>query len=414
MLLNSKPVVIEDNTKNTSLIVLIFPSKIELDEDVIKFNILRQILVSCNNKLREFVQWKKQKDSLYLIGYNCNFKIIGKNLYFQFFLEVPKEGLMDDFNIDECFQFFMDNIFDPYVEDNQFGTKKFQDELNFAISNLEQSIHGFEKENYQKFMNIIDKDNHLGSNYEISKKKLEELTNEKLYQEYLNRIKNNDFLVYAFGSITEEEIERLFTKYHKYSYKNITINNEFFDIFKENDFNYTLDKCSYQQSALYLQFQVEDFEPKDLNYLNLLTNILNVGENNLLFKTLRIDHGLVYGVHLNKFLYNGFFVEEMYLSKKNKDQAIELVEDTLKHLVEDKKFLKNCVDKLITGCEVEIIENSDGDFYDFYNLIYRDLGQSYLSKIVDEYKKFKLNDIIRFIKRVKVTNILFIEGEEND
>ena len=38
-------------------------------------------------------------------------------------------------------------------------------------------------------MNIIDKDNHLGSNYEISKKKLEELTNEKLYQEYLNRIK---------------------------------------------------------------------------------------------------------------------------------------------------------------------------------------------------------------------------------
>ena len=29
-------------------------------------------------------------------------------------------------------------------------------------------------------------------------------------------------------------------------------------------------------------------------------------------------------------------------------------------------------------------------------------------------KKFKLNDIIRFIKRVKVTNILFIEGEEND
>ena len=104
----------------------------------------------------------------------------------------------------------------------------------------------------------------------------------------------------------------------------------------------------------------------------------------------------------------------MYLSKKNKDLAIELVEDTLKHLVEDKKFLKKCVDKLITGCEVEIIENSDGDYYDFYNLIYRDLDQSYLSKIVDEYKKFKLNDITHFIKRVKITNILFIEGEEND
>ena len=45
---------------------------------------------------------------------------------------------------------------------------------------------------------------------------------------------------------------------------------------------------------------------------------------------------------------NGFFVEEMYLSNKNKDQAIELVEDTLKHLVEDKKFLKKCVDRLDT------------------------------------------------------------------
>ena len=93
-------------------------------------------------------------------------------------------------------------------------------------------------------------------------------------------------------------------------------------------------------------------------YIVLIKNILGVGANSLIFKTLRVENGLVYSAKTWCNIYAGLLVVEAYIDKKSKKKVISKVENIINRL-KDKKFLKTQIERILKDMKLDLIREQD-------------------------------------------------------
>ncbi len=82
--------------------------------------------------------------------------------------------------------------------------------------------------------------------------------------------------------------------------------------------------------------------------------------------------------------------------------------------LKDKEFLTLCLNKLIKGLEVDLLREEDSQGKLLNNTINNDLDILTTEELLERTKSVKVDDLIKFIDRIKITNEMFFRGEEND
>lgn len=348
-----------------------------------------------------------------IISYAINIREDGNNLTIRFSLTIPKENLVDDYDLDKAIEFFKNAIFNPFITDGVFDEERFNLEkevLYKQYSNSKNSVYNVAS---RKFVALIDPEETIHKPFEYNLKQLEKLTKEDVYKYYQENIINNNYILYIGGCVEENKANEIYQKYFKQDIESFEKELDYYSFFEPTGEKYYEDEYDFQQSALFVEFRVGDLKEEDLEYYSLIVNILSAPENDLLFKALRIENNLVYSSYTTKMYNSGIFFVEAYLKEDNKDKAIEVIKSVLKSL-EDRDFMEECIARLKEGIEIQLIRNLDRKYQELENKINQDLEFRTLDKILESYNKMTVDDALKYLSRIEINNILFIKGDNND
>ena len=348
-----------------------------------------------------------------IISYAINIREDGNNLTIRFSLTIPKENLVDDYDLDKAIEFFKNAIFNPFITDGVFDEERFNLEKEVLYKQYSNSKNYVYNVASIKFVALIDPEETIHKPFEYNLNQLEKLTKEDVYKYYQENIINNNYILYIGGCVEENKANEIYQKYFKQDIESFEKELDYYSFFEPTGEKYYEDEYDFQQSALFVEFRVGDLKEEDLEYYSLIANILSAPENDLLFKALRIENNLVYSSYTTKMYNSGIFFVEAYLKEDNKDKAIEVIKSVLKSL-EDRDFMEECIARLKEGIETQLIRNLDRKYQELENKINQDLEFRTLDKILESYNKMTVDDALKYLSRIEINNILFIKGDNND
>lgn len=395
----------------TLAIDLVYIFKRDLDH-VFDIDLMKRMISCTATGYESDAEFRNELLKRLIIGYSVNIRDVGDTTMLRFSLTIPKEDLVEDYSIDRAIEFFKNAVFNPYVEGEGFAKCQFELEKEVLRRNYLNSKNSVYAEAERKFMKYVDPEHKLRQDFDYCMKLIEDATPESVYEFYKEKVLNSNYLLYIGGCVEESTAKRIYDKYFKQDKESFTVELDYYKFFKPTKYSYHEEEYEFNQSSLFMEYLAEDVNEENLEYYSLISNILSTQENDLIFKSLRIDNNLVYVSYANKLLYHGMFYVEAYLSEEHKDKAIEVVKDVFVKL-KDKDFLRACMDRLIEGIELDLIRELDRKYQKLETRINDDLYLRNLEEILDKYKSMDVEDVIPYIDKIKLNNVLFIKGDSN-
>lgn len=410
--LKTKPIMLEDKNIKTIDISLIYPFYYQ-DEDEFNYQIMASILNSHSASYPNEKEFSVEVSKRLIIHYRACLRNLGDNCFLRFDLTIPQKGITPEYDLEEAIRFFKDTITNPLADGIKFDEQAFERERDYIFARMDDSNkNSIYSQSFNRLINLIDPKEEIFISHETDMKNLKNSNAKRSYEIYKETVLNNDHLTYVFGNYEEQEILDLLEKYFPSKNSEITFDCKYDHIFHPDKHEYVEETTKFNQTTLFMLYDCQDITPDEKEYLSLIGNILGQSENDLIFKQLRLNNNLVYSSNVAKYNYNGFLLVETHLNYENKDRAIELINETFKSL-KDKKFLSDCIAKLLKGLEVDMLRQSDSKYGGFANRIDTDLRFRTIEQIYESYKKMKIDDIIAFLDRINLNTTFVLRGENN-
>lgn len=404
--------IIKSDKYSTIEISLIFPCE-NKKEYLFYVPLLKQILLNSSYEYKDEKSYRQAYKERMIINQSIYLNKLNKNLFLEFVLVVPDPKCVKGYNLEEAIKFFTDTIYKPNIIDNAFNIDSFNREKEFLKNDINGSLKNVNNSSFQSFINIVDDIGIYKDNIYNNLNLIEEANNIELYNIYKQLILNNNPLVTIYGNV-DKEINDIINKYIKTT-KEISFNkdyNNFFIPFKKvKDIT---EDSKYNQSILYVGYKVKDMQEKDIIYMNLIKNIIDHGSNDLLIKKLRYENSFVYSCSCWCYARSGLLVNEVYINNNSKDEVVKNIQELIDSL-KDKKFMKECLDKQIEDVYYNSIRAKDSRVKPLDDYINSSLELRYsIEELLEKYKEIDIDDLIEFIKRLKLDTIYFLRGEFNE
>lgn len=374
--------------------------------------ILNDIITQTSEKYPDNVEYNKARIKNGVINNRLTSKSIGSTYFLKYDFEIPRENLIKDYSIEEAFSFAIDSLMKPFIKDKKFDQSQFDYEKNYLIRADKMSDENIDSSNNKKLWDIVDKEELTGLTSEHYKEALDKLNNERLYELYLENIFNNKPFIYVYGNIEKESLDKLFDKYYPLSKKKIEVEKNYMTLLPIVAEKNIEIPTKFNQTELVMVYQVEVTED---NYFRLsqLNDFLSSKENNLIFKTLRTKHNLVYHAGTHTRARSGILFVDALIQDKNIDAAIKLVNEVFESL-KDKKVLAECLSKAQKYVSYDLLVEEDDLFNEIDKKINDDLELNGLSKTAKLYEETTVEDMLDFIQKVKHTSTIIFRGVGND
>ena len=216
-----------------------------------------------------------------------------------------------------------------------------------------------------------------------------------------------------YGNV-DNKIEEIVKKYMKIENKEIIINkyntNYLIPFKAKKDIE---EKSKYNQSFLYVAYKIKNMKKSDQIYLKIIKDILSTSPNNLVFKELRNNLGLIYSSDV-WYCKEGLLVIESYIDNKSKDKVIKGIENILKKL-KNKELLEEYINKRLEYMKFKLIRNKDSRVKKFNDFIAHKLKTRYTDEeLMEKYKNIDLDKLLEFLNRLTMDTIYFLKGEFNE
>lgn len=411
--LKTSPVMLEDKNIRTIDISLIYPI-LSKNEDTFNYEIMASLLNNRSGTYPNEKDFSVEVSKRLILHYRAILRYIGENLYVRFDISIPESGITPEYSIEEALKFFKDTIYYPMLDGDKFDELAFEREREYILARINDSNNNnIYLQSFNKFIKLVDPIEEVFTGVESNLKYLKSASAKRSYELYKEAILNNDPLIYVFGNYNEEEIKPLLKKYFPSKNKEIKIPLKYDKVFHPLKHEYVEETSKFNQTALFMLYDVTDFKLEEKEYLTLIANILGQNENDLIFKALRLNNNLVYSSSVTKYTYNGLMLVETHLKYENKDQAITLVKETLESL-KNRVYLEECIKKLLKGLEVDMLRRDDSKYGEMDTKIDSDLHFRTVDYIYESYKKMKIEDILAILSRMELKTIYVLRGEKND
>ncbi len=410
--LSNKPVLKKVKEVNRVIIDIMFPIETK-NSEVASRIILERCLNAYSNKYRDNESFLKKQDSLYILKYSCNHISFKDITYLKFSLVVPKEGLIDEFNLKEALEFFHDAIYDPCIKDNIFDKKMFDSEKEFLLEKEDAYPRDIYDYVYDKYYEFVDKDELIGVHHDTYMKELNKITSKDLYEFYKRSILNNKYIVYIYGAI-DNNTESVFKKVFNDKIVNYTLNPSFFLFDRDYDYKHKEETTKYNQSAVFLHYVIKDMKEKELMYQMMLYFFLESRENAILYNALRTDNNIIYSSKTINRKHFGCFDVVVYYNDVEYKEIQDIITKAIKSLYSE-EFFNECKERLIKSLNYDLLYKEDEPFGNVLEVIETSISDEIkFKKKIKELNKINYYDFSCFLDRVVLTkSYLFKGGDKN-
>ena len=404
------PYILKQKKYSTIEFVLIFPCQYN-KSNIFYFPLLRQLLLNTSKEFNTEEKYRKAYQENMIISETLKISNYNNNTFLTFGLLVPNPKKVKNYDLESAFKFFTDTIYKPNIINNKFDQDCFNREKEYLKENILNSTKNIHNKSYQNFINIVDDKGVLNDNIYNNMNLIEESNNEELYNVYNKYIVNNKPIIIVYGDV-DESINNMIQKYIKIENKEISFVKDYDNYlipFKEK--KNIEEKSKYNQSFLYIAYKIENKKKKDDIYLKIITKILDSQPNDLVFKKLRNELGLVYSVKTWCNSKVGLLVIESYTNNNSKEEVLMGIESIFEEL-KDKTLLNNYIQKMIECMKYNLIRSKDSRVKKINDFISKKLKTKYTTEeLIKKYENIDLDELLKFIDRLKQDTIYFLRGD---
>lgn len=410
--LKIEPYIIK-NKYSTIDFFFIFPALYK-KEYMFYLLLLKQILLNSSFLCKNEKLYKRKWEDLMIISESLTNKILNNNLYLEFRLTVPNPKVIKNYDLERAFSFFVNTIYKPNIVGNKFNKKVFERERTFLKEDILMSLKNVYSESYQKFLNLVDDKGILKDNIYNNLDLIKNANEYELYDVYNELIINNKPIIMVYGDV-DKSIVSLIKKYVNIKNEKVKLNIDYYNfLFPREKCKYVIENSKYNQSILYVAYKVKKMNNNDLIYLNLIKNILGIGAESLIFKTLRVDSGLVYSCSTWCDSISGLLVIETYINNNSNDIVLEKIKNLI-DMLKNKEILRKEIYRVLESLKYSVIRKKDNKNKKLDDFIkYKFKFGFTIEKLIEKYSNLDLDLTIDFINRLVLDTVYFYKGDFNE
>lgn len=410
--LKREPYIIK-NKYSTIDFFFIFPALYK-KEYMFYLLLLKQILLNSSFLYKNEKLYKRKWEDLMIISESLTNKILNNNLYLEFRLTVPNPKVIKNYDLERAFSFFINTIYKPNIVGNKFNKKVFERERTFLKEDILMSLKNVYSESYQKFLNLVDDKGILKDNIYNNLDLIKNANEYELYDVYNELIINNKPIIMVYGDV-DKSIVSLIKKYVNIKNEKVKLNIDYYNfLFPREKCKYVIENSKYNQSILYVAYKVKKMNNNDLIYLNLIKNILGIGAESLIFKTLRVDSGLVYSCSTWCDSISGLLVIETYINNNSNDIVLEKIKNLI-DMLKNKEILRKEIYRVLESLKYSVIRKKDNKNKKLDDFIkYKFKFGFTIEKLIEKYSNLDLDLTIDFINRSVLDTVYFYKGDFNE
>ena len=337
----------------------------------------------------------------------------GRLLTTKFSLSTINSSYIEKDNLIQNIELLKEIVLNPLIEDNKFSKKYF----NITKKELEMETKTIVEEPRLyaniKLLDLIDNTKQIVSGYsdlEI----LSKMTEESLYQSYLEMINNSKIDIFISGNIKNvKEIVKAIQDNFQFKNNKYKLNESRIDhTIKNNKPIIKVENGNYQQSKLsigYKLFNLSDFENRYVSFV--FNNLLGGGANSLLMRYVREEKSLCYYINSYNNRMDNILIINSGIDKENYDNVVKHINEVLDNIKKGKFTIKELNDS-----KMEVLYALSNVFESNRNIIEYYYGQSiFNSHDVDTkikmIKKVSKEDIIDYANKLNIEGIFFLKGD---
>jgi predicted Zn-dependent peptidase len=320
----------------------------------------------------------------------------------------------DESYYEDALKFPFEMILNPSVINDEFAIREFnvvKERMKIDIQSLEEnpvkmSIHNA----------LLNAAPNTCTSYSIlgTLDELEQISPSNLYQEYQNMITNDLCDIFIIGDIDENKTYEIIQKYFSLR----TIKNHEVDYYVENELGNgkkSSDNGPFVQTSLEMIYNIVDLSFYEKNIVFHVFNYIlgNGGITSKLYKKVREENSLCYGVSSMYLKYDKMLLIQVSLEDENKDKAIKLIKECMTEMIKGKfsdDDLEDAKNNLILSIEmsqdnnISILNNYVFNVFD--KLPTYDERKKMFSEVTKE-------EVMELAKKLKLNSIYYLSGGQN-
>lgn len=304
-------------------------------------------------------------------------------------------------------------IMNPYIKNKAFDNKNFEIIKNRALRDIENINEDGVRLSIQKALRTMDSESVTSVNVLGEKEQVQKLTSEALYQEYLNMIRHGYCDVYVIGDVDFDEIHSIITKEFKIN----TIKTGRLNLHVDNNLKrktlVVKEKGGFVQSNLNVVYNLDGFTKYEKDVVMQVYNFLlgSGGLNSKLYKKLREENSLCYGVYSLYLKYDNLLVIQVSLDKSSEKKAISLIKEALKEMLKGEIKLEELEEARISLLS-SLRMAKDNNLSILSNYIFNKYDSlPTIDERIESIEKITLKEVRQLAKKVKINTIYTLEGE---
>ncbi len=328
---------------------------------------------------------------------------------------ISPKYIKEDTYLEDVLALPFDMLLNPKVLNKAFEENTFEVIKERMIRDLESMLENPNKLGISNALNVMDKDSLTSVSVMGDIASVEAISPSSLYKEYLNMINNNTCDIYVVGDIDFDQIHKIISK----SFKLKTIKTNKLDMYVENKIvkkvKKEIDESTFVQSNLNIIYNLDNLNSKDRNIDFQVFNYLfgSGGLSSKLYKKLREENSLCYGVYSIYLKYDNIMIVQVSLDESNREKAIKLIDESLKEMVKG-KFLDEELDDAKNNLMTSLKMSLDNNIALLSNFIFH-LKDNLppIEERIEMIKNITKEDVIKVAKKVKINTIYALKGKVN-
>lgn len=359
-----------------------------------------------------------RSEELYQSNISGNTSRLGKSLVLTIGCNfINPEYTNEENYLEEVIKYFTEAIFNPYIKDNQFDKNTFEIIRNEWISNHETKKESPMRVASYNAFNLLD-DNSKTKIFldNFTKDEFLELTPSDIYEYYKKVLEHYICDIFVVGNLDFSKVTKILSKYIKLR----TIKNHSIDLYEENAVRKKpltkADSSAFNQSTLLIAYNLVDLTLEEKLYsIHLFDYIFCNGSfKSKLFKSLREDNSLCYGVSSFYMKFDKMYGIKVSLANENVKKALKLIDKGLKEMNEgnfDEQIIEEAKKSILNS-----LKTASDSIYSFSNDVFLKEIDNFpqVEERIKAYRKVTKENIINISKKLKKNLVYVLEsGEDN-
>lgn len=398
----------------TNLLAVYLTTKLTR-ENITKNALILSILRRGTNNLKTQESINIKLEELYGAEFNCGIDKFGNDSVFKFYIEslndqfsYKKENILEQ-SIDTLF----DIIFNPLTENKCFKKEYFDSEKE----NLRQIIRS-RKDNkasyaYTRCIEEMYKNDPYGLYTYGYEEDLDKITNEELYNTYLEIIKECKIDIFASGDFFKcSEIDDIIinniekAKLESREVKDLYVDNEIKEPVQERVIK---EKMDVSQGKLVIGLDVTYADKEEKPIISVYNAILGGGANSKLFQNVREKASLAYSAGSLYIKNKNNIIIKSGIEDKNYEKALEIIKQQIEDMRKG-EFTEEDIEKAkkLIVASFESMQDEQDSAISYYFGKEMEQGKIDIEAYIKQIENVNKEQIIKVANKVTINTIYFL------